>query len=350
MVLELLPCIKKLWLVAPTVRALVGVIVLAVKVPVTVAPPLRLAAPATANVPVKLAALEIVWPFTVPTTVIFPAGVTLKRLAPFSCKSIRLPVPAALVLFTSNIGLEAWLEVTVRRAKVGVAVVLISCAVLITPLAAEKFVLLNCAIPFWLVEASLRVIVPPEPLALATVTTPVWLLILVTPPLPGQDCQVGAPAVETRHCPGAPATKELIALVPLPKRTPLVVRETAPVPPWTTLSAVVKPESDVISLLAPLEAAPKLERAPDAVLAPVPPLVTAKGVLKVVVPVTLRLPLTVTIDPSSLISESPITCPAVNLASWLVVPPAVVTAPPIPVQLPTVVHTSYVPAAAVCKR
>jgi hypothetical protein len=44
-----------------------------------------------------------------------------------------------------------------------------------------------------------------------------------------------------------------------------------PVPPCPTLRGVVKPESEVISLLAPLAAAPKFERAPAAVELPVPP-------------------------------------------------------------------------------
>jgi hypothetical protein len=46
-------------------------------------------------------------------------------------------------------------------------------------------------------------------------------------------------------------------------------------------SGVVRPESDVISKFAPLAATPRLVRAPEAVVAPVPPLATAT------VPVTL---------------------------------------------------------------
>ena len=44
-----------------------------------------------------------------------------------------------------------------------------------------------------------------------------------------------------------------------------------PVPPCATERAVVKPESEVMSELAPLAAAPRLVRAPLAVVAPVPP-------------------------------------------------------------------------------
>src|SRR5205823_7851535 len=44
--------------------------------------------------------------------------------------------------------------------------------------------------------------------------------------------------------------------------------------------------------------------------------------------------------PLSVMIESPMVWPAVNLASLLVVPPGVVTPPPTPLQLPAVVQTS----------
>lgn len=153
-VLLALPCIKKLWVVAPTVSALVGVMVLAVNVPVTVAPPFKLAAPATASVPVRLAVLLIVWPFNVPTRVILPAGVTAKRLEPFNCKSSKLPVAPTFVLFTNSMPLVAWLLVTVKRPNVGALDTAISWMVFTTPPLALKFVLLNWAIPFCAVLAS----------------------------------------------------------------------------------------------------------------------------------------------------------------------------------------------------
>lgn len=121
MVLLALPCSKTLWLVAPIVMLDVGVMVLAVNVPLTVAPPFKLAAPATARVPVRFAALLIVWPFTVPTSVMLPAGVTAMRLEPFNCRSMRLPVALVLVLFINSIALLAWLLVRVSAPKVGVA-------------------------------------------------------------------------------------------------------------------------------------------------------------------------------------------------------------------------------------
>ena len=72
--------------------------------------------------------------------------------------------------------------------------------------------------------------------------------------------------------------------------------------------------------------------------------------MSVSVPVTAKSPLTVTVVPLSVIIESAIVWLPVNLARELAVPPGLVTAPPIPVQLPAVVQTSYVPAAAVCRR
>src|SRR5439155_4696415 len=57
--------------------------------------------------------------------------------------------------------------------------------------------------------------------------------------------------------------------------------ELAPVPPWATDNAVVRPDREVMSEFAPLAAVPRFVRAPEAVVAPVPPLATAT------VPVTL---------------------------------------------------------------
>jgi hypothetical protein len=57
-----------------------------------------------------------------------------------------------------------------------------------------------------------------------------------------------------------------------------------PVPPNTTDNGVVSPVSDVISALFPDTAAERLARAAAAVLAPVPPEVTAIGTTPVIVP------------------------------------------------------------------
>ena len=72
-------------------------------------------------------------------------------------------------------------------------------------------------------------------------------------------------------------------VVPLLRRTlPVTPDEVMPVPPCDALSAVVRPESEVISLFAPDAAAPRFVRAPAAVVAFVPPFATAT------VPVTLE--------------------------------------------------------------
>jgi hypothetical protein len=65
---------------------------------------------------------------------------------------------------------------------------------------------------------------------------------------------------------------------------------------------------------------------------------------------TDRVPPIVTALPLSVIMESTIELLPLNLAIAPDVPPTVVTPPPVPAQLPTVVQMSYVPAAAVSRR
>jgi hypothetical protein len=78
---------------------------------------------------------------------------------------------------------------------------------------------------------------------------------------------------------------EVISLLAPEAAAPRLVRaapaEVVPVPPCEIDNAVVRPEMLVMSLLAPLAAAPRLVRAPEAVVAPVPPLVTASALVKV---------------------------------------------------------------------
>jgi hypothetical protein len=62
------------------------------------------------------------------------------------------------------------------------------------------------------------------------------------------------------------------------------VEVVTPVPPCRTVKAVVRPVIEVMSELAPLEAALRLVRAFAAVEAPVPPSATAKSVMPVIVP------------------------------------------------------------------
>jgi hypothetical protein len=60
---------------------------------------------------------------------------------------------------------------------------------------------------------------------------------------------------------------------------------------------------------------------------------------------TLKAPAMVAVEPSSLMIESPMPVPEVNLAKVPLVPPPVETLPPL-AQLPAVVQTLYVPAVA----
>src|SRR4030043_1552211 len=86
-------------------------------------------------------------------------------------------------------------EAPVRVAAVnwGEALVLIPWIVLITPLAAEKLVALNWAIPLAEVEASSIVTVLPAPEELAIVKAPVRLSSEVTPPW----AEIQAPQLKT---------------------------------------------------------------------------------------------------------------------------------------------------------
>lgn len=65
-----------------------------------------------------------------------------------------------------------------------------------------------------------------------------------------------------------------VAAVPSPKLVCAAAAVVAPVPPCVRLKGVVKPVNDVMSLFAPLAAVPRFERAVAAVLAPVPPFAT----------------------------------------------------------------------------
>ncbi len=122
----------------------------------------------------------------------------------------------------------------------------------------------------------------------ATVKAPFWPFTDETPPAPTQVAQTGPLADDSRHSPFEPATMLVMADVPLPVKTPLAASVFVPIPPCITLSAVVRPLRLVMSLFAPDAAAPKLARALAAVVAPVPPLPTAKVPVKLIVPVALR--------------------------------------------------------------
>ncbi|KEA07109.1 hypothetical protein CN09_09100 [Rhizobium rhizogenes] len=62
-----------------------------------------------------------------------------------------------------------------------------------------------------------------------------------------------------------------VAMEPSPRPVRAVACVVPDVPPWATDSAVVRPDMDVISLLAPDAAVPRAVRAADGVMEPVPP-------------------------------------------------------------------------------
>src|SRR5664279_2325893 len=89
--------------------------------------------------------------------------------------------------------------------------------------------------------------------------------------------KAGAPEVTPRRiCPLVPALVTPKPPAVLPNRSPFAVKVVCPVPPCPTDKAVVKPEREVISELAPLAAAPMPDLAVDCVVPPVPPLPTPK--------------------------------------------------------------------------
>jgi len=128
---------------------------------------------------------------------------------------------------------------SVSPLKVGLAVVLMFWMVFTLPLLVVKLVELKLAIPFWVVEASLMVIVLALAEALFTVRAPNSPFIELTPPLV-QALNWGPDTVETRHRPLLAAVTWLMGLVPLPTKTELGVRLVRPVPPLVTLRELLR--------------------------------------------------------------------------------------------------------------
>ena len=247
------------------------------------------------------------------------------------------------------------------------------------------------------------------------------------PPLPPKQLPLD---VQTEYVPAASAGRFMVTLAVGVAKPKVVVKP--PDVPVTTLAAVpcrvktwlvapavkaaegvieFKADVEVMSLLAPDAAAPKLLRAPAAVPLLVPPLAIGKRPVKVISPVALRAtfplaetasvppafgmvivrsalsvagckvlikaeepsrniafprteavpivspplpcitsaPPMVMTEPDSVMILSPMTCDPVNLARAPVVPPAVVTPPPVPAQLPLEAQSVYVPAESAGK-
>jgi len=176
-VLLALPCRVNCWLVEPTVRAALGVMVFRAVVLV----------------------MSLLAPFTAaPRLLLAPAAV----VAPVP------PLPNAKALLR------------VRPANVGLEVVAMFWMVLMVPVPLSwKLVALKVAIP--LVEASalalLMVTVVPIPVLLARSKAPVKASRLLTPPAPVQVPHDGAePVVASRHWPVVPAADTPTAPTPLP--------------------------------------------------------------------------------------------------------------------------------------
>ena len=106
----------------------------------------------------------------------------------------------------------------------------------------------------------LEVLVPKE-------ATPVALTLVRAEP-----STAGSLAVVASRATTFPAAVPMVR--PRLVRASMVVL--APVPPWVTERAVVRPDREVMVLLAPAEAAPRAVRAAPAEVAPVPPLAIAK--------------------------------------------------------------------------
>lgn len=98
-----------------------------------------------------------------------------------------------------------------------------------------------------------------------------------------------------------------------PRADKAAAADVAPVPPWPMDSAVVRPDSDVMSEFAPDPAALRFKRAPEALVAPVPPDAIAS------VPASVSVPEVVMGEP---VKERPVVPP--DAATEVTVPPPAV--------------------------
>ena len=107
-----------------------------------------------------------------------------------------------------------------------------------------------------------------EPALLLVMSLPVVVQGPLPPPEAAPQERVPEPSVVRNLLPLPPWLGSRLVIRPV-----LVV---VPVPPWATLSGVVRPVRLVMSLLAPLPAAPRAVRAPLAVVEPVPPFASGR--------------------------------------------------------------------------
>src|SRR5579862_1036888 len=159
-------------------------------------------------------------------------------------------------------------------------------------------------------------------------------------------------------CKVKPPVRVLIELTPAVPPPPPLVRHVGQVklPAASSLrgplaeTATVPLALGMVTVLLLLDGVAKtsaLVTPPDVALSVVPPSpckvkvwleVPTVNVAVGVIVLTPSVPPIVTVEPLSVIMESPIELPEVNLATLLVVPPTVVTPPPTPAQLPILVQ------------
>lgn len=212
---------------------------------------------------------------------------------------------------------RALLPCSDRVLKVTLELVAMSWMVLMAPRLELKLVALKLAIPFTVVLALSMVMAVPE----------VRALLMVRLPLMADEPEV-VPVMSTTPPPAPPPLARQVGQVRLP-----VVAFSTSGP--EALTAIV-PEAVGRSMSTSADGA-------------VPTLslvwLVLVELLKIMTPVrepavpTARLPLAVTVLPASVRMESAIAPDELNFAIFPGVPPAVVTPPPTPVQLPAVVQT-----------
>lgn len=182
----------------------------------------------------------------------------------------------------------------------------------------------NADVPFPF-RTPVRVVapVPPFPTGSVPVTAEVKLTPDKVPPRVRLPDEVTVPVSVRPLTVPAPVTEVTVPVLlvkPLgllagyaPRADKAAAADVAPVPPWPMDSAVVRPDSDVMSEFAPDPAALRFKRAPEALVAPVPPDAIAS------VPASVSVPEVVMGEP---VNDRPVVPP--DAATDVTVPPPAV--------------------------
>jgi len=153
------------------------------------------------------------------------------------------------------------------------------------------------------------------PLVVRPVVPPLTATEVTVPPLPVAAILM-PPALFVIDTPEPAVRVVRVKPVPLPMSSaPLAGVVARPVPPCPTLSAVVKPVSDVMSEFAPEPAARRVSLAPEALVAPVPPDTIAS------VPASVSVPVVVIGEP---VKERPVVPPDAATDDTVPPPPVAV--------------------------